>query len=235
MAKEFKINKETKKITDYDDKEISIEEYNSLYKQRQHPTWVRLQELYDKFSGSDIEAKRNAKKGKRKREDEKNDTPNEQPDPKKTKSDYDALKNKTLGEITNNEAATVLKESTKLEGEQGYNQDEKIESMEDKLIADDPELYRQTIIEALKERMKDLNVKKEDLDEDTKKLIEGKITDAHQVKVIKNQAVKKIGELGAKNKLTSLFSQAQALIKKAQKNVTEKIKQDIKTVQEQLK
>jgi len=51
MAKEFKINKTTKKIIDYDDKEISIEEYNRLYKRRQHPTWVRLQELYDKFSG----------------------------------------------------------------------------------------------------------------------------------------------------------------------------------------
>jgi hypothetical protein len=94
----------------------------------------------------------------------------------------------------------VLKEVIRLEGEEKYKQDEKISSFEDKLIANDPVLYVKSVVEALKERITENQVNINDLGEDIKKLIDGKITDVHQVKLIKNQAVKKIGELGAKSK-----------------------------------
>jgi len=49
--------------------------------------------------------------------------------------------------------------------------------------------------------MNDLNVKEADLDEETKKLINGEFNDnMDKFKAVKDQAIKKIGELGAKNK-----------------------------------
>jgi len=73
------------------------------------------------------------------------------------------------------------------------------------------------------------------LDEETKKLINNEITDINQFKTAKEKAIKEIGELGAKSKWTSLFDQAEQIIQKSKKNFTEKIKKDIKVIQEQLK
>jgi len=184
-----------------------------------------------------IEKARNAKKGKRKRGDgeEENDTPNKKLDDRE-KDAFDILKNSTLDGVEDNKLATGLRELTRMEGEKKYQGEEEIKRGEDELIKRNPELYRETIIAALKERMDDMKVKESDLDEETKKLINGEFNnDMTKFKTFKEKAIKEIGEAGAKSKWTSLFNQAQALLQKAKKNVTEKIKNDIKTVQEQLK
>ena len=70
--------------------------------------------------------------------------------------------------------------------------------------------------------------------EDMKK-IDAEIKEFNESSAFMEQVIQEIGEVGAENKWTSLFNQAQAALQKAKKNVTEKVKKDIKTIQEQLK
>ncbi|CAG8456721.1 27243_t:CDS:10 [Gigaspora margarita] len=156
---------------------------------------------------ADIESKRNAKKGKRKRDQEEDIPSPEQPDSKKPKLDdgdksgYEDLKNKTLDQIDKNQLAAGIKVLIRMEGEKEYKDtiDEKMKPSEDELIKKDPDLYKET------------------------NLIDNKITDANEVKRVKEKAIKAIGEA------------AEEIIQKSKKNLTEKIKKDIKTIQEQLK
>ncbi|CAG8628527.1 10265_t:CDS:1 [Paraglomus brasilianum] len=70
--------------------------------------------------------------------------------------------------------------------------------------------------------------------EDMKK-IDAEIKEFNESSAFMEQAIQEIGEVGAENKWTSLFNQAQAALQKAKKNVTEKVKKDIKTIHQQLK
>jgi hypothetical protein len=71
----------------------------------------------------------------------------------------------------------------------------------DELFKRNPQLYRETVIAALKKRMNDLKVKEADLDEEAKKLINGEFdNDMEKFRTVKDQVIKKIGELGAKSK-----------------------------------
>jgi len=45
-SKEFKINKTTKKIINYDGKEISVDEFNQLYHEKGYPALARFEELF---------------------------------------------------------------------------------------------------------------------------------------------------------------------------------------------
>src|SRR5438132_13692088 len=70
--------------------------------------------------------------------------------------------------------------------------------------------------------------------EDMKK-IDAEIKEFNESSAFMEQAIQEIGEVGAENKWTSLFNQAQAALQKAKKNVNEQVKKDIKNINQQLK
>jgi len=142
------------------------------------------------------ELKRDKEYNKRKREEE-DSSPNKKPNVGK---DFQNLKNGVLSEVDNNTIAAGLKESVGLEGEKDFEVNQQIKNGEEKLIEDNFELYKGTVIVALEERLNDQGIKEEELDEETKKLLKGEITDKDQFKSAKNRAVKKIGEMGAKSR-----------------------------------
>jgi len=63
-----------------------------------------------------------------------------------------------------------------------------------------PELYRETIVNALAARIHDYGIGMNEVDENIRKVIRGEITDVNQIKTIKEQAIKEIGKVGAKKK-----------------------------------
>jgi len=93
-----------------------------------------------------------------------------------------------------------------------------------------PELYRETIIDALTKRIHDYGIGMNEVDDEVKKLIRGEITDVNQIK-----AIKEIGTKGAESKWASLMRQAKELLEKVKKGVTEQVKSDLKTIQGQFK
>jgi len=110
-------------------------------------------------------------------------------------------------------------------------------------MTNNPEVYRETIIGGLQERMNSWGIGMSDLgdSEDAKEfkaIIRGEITDVEKIKKVKDAALKEIGETGTKKAWASLISQTSALFAKAKNlgnKVTEQIKEDMKTVQAQLK
>jgi len=140
-----------------------------------------------------------------------------------------------VNKMKDNELKEAMELFTRWEGESDFKEAETTPEMEKRLMANNPQLYCKTIVDAIKERIKDNELKEEELSEEVRNLIEGKITDPEKVKTAKEKAVKEIGDLGAKGKWTSLFNQAQALLKKAKRAVTEKVKEDIKAIQDQMK
>jgi len=87
-----------------------------------------------------------------------------------------------------------------MEGEAEFKDEAKIKVSEDELIKRNPQLYQQTVIEALKQRLNDNGISIDKLSEKSKQLINGEITDTDEVKKIKTQTIKEIGEVGAKSK-----------------------------------
>jgi len=123
-----------------------------------------------------------------------------------------------------------------MEGEEEFKDEERRKKGEEELIKRNPQLYMDTIIDALQERINDnKGVGIKDLSEETKKLMRNEITDIEKFKELKDKAIKEIGELGAKSRWNSFFIQANALLTKAKQNVTKQIKEDIKKIQEQMK
>ncbi|CAI2183866.1 2270_t:CDS:2 [Funneliformis geosporum] len=171
---------------------------------------------------SDITAKRNAKN-------------NEQP---KDNDKLAIFKRDAIGEIdTKKNAAGLLNESDldtvnhadirnreskknpqKDQGEVNLTNTETTAQIEERLMKEKPELYRDTIVGALIERMSDYRISPSQLDEETRKLIRGEITDVNKIKEIKDKAIKEIGSAD-----------------KAKNKITEQIKKDLKEVQSQLK
>jgi hypothetical protein len=82
--------------------------------------------------------------------------------------------------------------------------------------------------------MNEMGAELNSLDEETQQLINNQITDNNKFKEVKEKAIKEIGEAGAKRKWTSLFNKAKALLAKAKNNASEKIKKDIKKIQNDL-
>ncbi|CAG8767660.1 4167_t:CDS:2, partial [Ambispora leptoticha] len=122
-------------------------------------------------------------------------------------------------EIDNNSLATAIKVATQLEGEKEYQKDtEKVKLAEEELIKKDPRLYMQTIVDAIKDRLEDAGIKVDvryDLKKGKGKYVGYNFDDMEErlqhFQASKVKLIKKIGE------------------------VTEKVKKDIKTIQEQLK
>jgi len=122
-----------------------------------------------------------------------------------------------------------------MEGEEEFKNEEGVKKGEEELIKRNPQLYMDTIIKALQERINDNGVSVNELSSETRELIEGKITNVEAFKNLKDDAIKEIGEKGAKSKWSSLFNKAQALFEKAKQNITEKVKNDLQAIQKQLK
>ncbi|CFW93463.1 Conserved protein of unknown function [endosymbiont DhMRE of Dentiscutata heterogama] len=202
-------------------------------------TEQEINELRDRVL-ADIETKRNAKKGKHKREDEKgedihdnNRKPKLGDEDKKNYEDF--LKNGILNEVEDNKLKSGLEVAIRLEGEKEYDDEKTRKEIEEELWKRNPQLCRSTIVTSLKERLKDNNINADELSEEVKKLINGEITNEDKVKTIKEQAIKEIGQKGAERKWTTLFNKAKSLLEEAKKSITEKLKKDLKIIQEQIK
>jgi hypothetical protein len=91
-----------------------------------------------------------------------------------------------------------------MEGEEKFKDEERRKKGEEELIKRNPQLYINTIIDALKERINDnKEVSMNELSEETKKLMGNEITDIEKFKEQKEKAIKEIGELGAKSRWNS--------------------------------
>ncbi|CAG8690408.1 13645_t:CDS:2, partial [Ambispora leptoticha] len=209
---------------------------------------------------ADIKKKRDAIKSndkgnpdhKRKREEDNIPDNAKKPrlDANETKSVAE-LRNKTIEEIDNNSLATAIKVATQLEGEKEYQKDtEKVKLAEEELIKKDPRLYMQTIVDAIKGRLEDAGIKVDvryDLNNGDENVVSGEGIDEE---IKKNYKIlldcqegkgKYIGYNfdGMEERLQDFQASKVKLIKKigeqAKKKVTEKVKKDIKTLQEQFK
>src|SRR3954447_2204148 len=103
---------------------------------------------------------------------------------------------------------------------------DKNKSVEEKLSENNPDLYKQTITNALLGRMKEYNISPDNLSEETKQLISGEIIQVSEIKEIKERALKEIAEVGSRNKWSSFVKKANDLLAKARKNFTEQVKKD---------
>ena len=150
------------------------------------------------------------------------------------KSITDALNSK-VDEMSDNEMAELMELFQRLEGENKVESlRDKSKSVEEKLMENNPDLYRQTVISSLLGRIKEYKINPDDLSEETRQLISGEIIQVEEIKESLEKAIKEIGEVAARSKWTSLFSQATALLAKVKGKVTEQVKNDLKTIQKQL-
>ncbi|KLL05352.1 MAG: hypothetical protein MRERV_2c104 [Mycoplasmataceae bacterium RV_VA103A] len=202
-------------------------------------TEQEINELKDRVL-ADTETKRNAKKGKRKRGDEKgediydnNKKPNLDDEDKKNYEDF--LKNGILNEVEDSKLKSGLEVAIRLEGEKEYDDEKTRKEIEEELWKRNPQFCRSAIITSLKERLKDNNISTDELSEEVKKLVNGEITNKDKVKTVKEQAIKEIGQKGAERKWTTLFNKAKSFLEEAKKSITEKLKKDLKIIQEQIK
>lgn len=232
------------------DPKITNEELEVANRNWENSIWYSLLALGEKEIDNikkrvlaDIEAKRNTKKGKRKREnEEENDNSNKRPKlDNKENEDYENSKNQVASELEDDKLKSSLEVLIKMEGETDYNDKQRREELEKELWKRNRSIYLETVMEALKKRMTDAEVELDKLSEKAKRVVEetnniiAEAREFEEFEAAKEEAIKEIGELGAKNKLTSLLSWGQTTIKAAQKNVTEKLKKDIKKIQEQIK
>jgi len=106
-----------------------------------------------------------------------------------------------VNNLSDDELAEAMKLFQQWEGDQKVEElRDKNKSIEEKLIENNPDLYKQTVINALLGRMKDYNLNPDDLSEETKQLVSGEIIQVSEIKEIKDKALKEIGEKGAKSK-----------------------------------
>jgi hypothetical protein len=103
--------------------------------------------------------------------------------------------------LSDEQLAEAMKLFQQWEGDQDAEKiRDKSKSVEEKLIENNPELYKSAVIDALFERMKKYEVKLDDLSEETKQLVNGEIIQVKEIKEIKERSIREIGEVGAKNK-----------------------------------
>jgi hypothetical protein len=112
----------------------------------------------------------------------------------------DFLKNGITKGIENKKLKAMLALAIRMEGNEAYNDEAHRKAIEEALWEINPQLCRETIINALKERLKDNNINEDEIDEEIKELFDGKITEKEQVEAVKEQAIKEIGQKGATNK-----------------------------------
>jgi type I site-specific restriction endonuclease len=109
--------------------------------------------------------------------------------------------NSKVEEMNDEKMAELMKLFQQWEGNENVEKlRDKSKSVEEKLIENNPDLYKKTVIDALLERMKEYNLNPDDLSEETKQLVSGEIIQVSEIKEVKERALREIAEKGAKSK-----------------------------------
>src|SRR4051794_10483844 len=126
--------------------------------------------------------------------------------------------NSKVDEMNDAQMAELIELFQKWEGNKNVEElRDKNKSVEEKLSENNPDLYKQTITNALLGRMKEYNISPDNLSEETKQLISGEIIQVSEIKEIKERALKEIAEVGSRNKWSSFVKKANDLLAKARK------------------
>jgi hypothetical protein len=126
----------------------------------------------------------------------------------KDKNALQELENSSVEDLNETQLTSVIRSIEVEEGNKGYERSDKYQSAENKLIEKAPELYKEIVIEALKQRLKDNGLDEGEftkLEQDYSKLVSGEISDIEDFKRIKNELGKKLEKrLRKVNELLSL-------------------------------
>ncbi|MCE8164074.1 MAG: hypothetical protein I3273_07730 [Candidatus Moeniiplasma glomeromycotorum] len=149
----------------------------------------------------------------------------------------DKIKNSEVSGLSEEELKNIVKIATQLEGEKQFK-DSKIVDAEAELFKKNPQAYKDMIIGALRERLKDHDLHESELDNDFRKLLNNEVNDFNEIKAIKNKALKKSGEKIAESKWSKLIRLAKEKLAEAKRlggEVGEELKKSLTQIQKDIK
>ncbi|CFW92883.1 protein of unknown function [endosymbiont DhMRE of Dentiscutata heterogama] len=154
---------------------------------------------------------------------------------KRQNKEKESKLNEEIKNAQNKSGEDLEKELEKMEeneGSEAYKKkEEEIKKLNEKLAQENPELYRQKVINVLTRKMEKWEIDESELSvelkEEWNKLKSGENINTTQVDEINQKLTQFVGSTGAEKSLTKLLNQAQVALKSGQKTEIDKAKNDL--------